>query len=111
MLDSEAESRQKLGVRQWTSHVSHVCVLCRISRFHMKYSSNRLNMSSRGVIYVCIISIKVAVVCIVGRWSLVEEYRRFRGACCLHHRRDERDQMFLSACNNSKTDLRFFHKF
>jgi hypothetical protein len=34
-------------------------------------------------------SVKTAVFWIVEPCSLVEVYRRFRGACCLHHQGDE----------------------
>jgi hypothetical protein len=34
-------------------------------------------------------SMKMAVFCIVAPCSLVEVYRHFRGACCLHHQGDE----------------------
>jgi hypothetical protein len=34
-------------------------------------------------------SMKMAVFCVVAPCSLVEVYRRFRGACYLHHQGDE----------------------
>jgi hypothetical protein len=36
-----------------------------------------------------LLSIKKAVFWVVAPCSLVEVYRRFRGACCLHHQGDE----------------------
>jgi hypothetical protein len=33
--------------------------------------------------------LKMAVFWVVGLCNLVEVYRRFRGACCLHHQGDE----------------------
>jgi hypothetical protein len=36
-----------------------------------------------------IVSVKMAVVWVVVPYSLVEVYRSFRDACCLHHQGDE----------------------
>jgi hypothetical protein len=35
--------------------------------------------------------LKMAVCCVVAPFSLVEFYRRFGGACCLHHQVDRPD--------------------
>jgi hypothetical protein len=34
----------------------------------------------------------MAVFWVVARCSLIEVYRRFKGACCLHHQGDDRRQ-------------------
>jgi hypothetical protein len=45
------------------------------------------------------VCMKIAVFWVVGPCSLVEVYRRFRGACCLHQGR------IVVLCSNTNADL------
>jgi hypothetical protein len=48
---------------------------------------------------------KMAVFWVVVPRSLVEVYRRFRGACCLHHQGDRPTSVnFYQACQVNLTD-------
>jgi hypothetical protein len=51
-------------------------------------------------------SMRMAVFWVVAPYSLVEVYRRFRGACCLHHNGDEAALM-MEAASTSETLVNF----
>jgi hypothetical protein len=47
---------------------------------------------------------KIAVFWVVAPCNLVEVYRRFRGACCLHHQ----GTLMMEAANTCETSANFF---
>jgi hypothetical protein len=50
--------------------------------------------------------LKMAVVSVVAPCNLIEVYRRFRGACCLHHQGD--DHLKLEGATISETSVNFY---
>jgi hypothetical protein len=60
------------------------------------------------------INMKVAIVCVDAPCSLVEAYRRFRGACCLHHQGDRLGtsvSLYQSALSINPEDSHFHPEF
>jgi hypothetical protein len=57
-------------------------------------TKDTINAHSKNVLYevgfevLTAASMKMAVFWVVAPCSLVEVYRRFKGACCLHHHKD-----------------------
>jgi hypothetical protein len=54
----------------------------------------------------------MAVFWVVAPWSLVEVYRRLRGACCLHNQGSESLFSFaliMAAVSTSETSVNFCH--
>jgi hypothetical protein len=54
----------------------------------LKYVREILNVNSLVRLHLNVM--KMAVFWVVAPYSLVEVYRRFRGACCIHHEGDDR---------------------
>jgi hypothetical protein len=53
-------------------------------------------------------SMKMAVFLVVAPCTLVKVYRRFRGACCLHHQGYESNIALMKAGNTSETSVNFY---